>query len=104
MTRGRPSASHTAWSLLFSPPLVRPIRRGTSPFEQAGGGAVRLEMRRVDQQPTGPACLCRQRREDPVEDPEPTPADETVVDRLVRTVFLRCVAPAQPVPDYEDDA
>ena len=29
---GRPSPSQTVWSFEFSPPFVRPIRRGTSPF------------------------------------------------------------------------
>ena len=29
---GWPSPSQTAWSLEFSPPLVRPMRRGTAPF------------------------------------------------------------------------
>lgn len=33
-TIGRPSVSQTAYSLEFSPPLMRPIQRGTSPFLQ----------------------------------------------------------------------
>jgi secreted protein with Ig-like and vWFA domain len=45
----------------------------------------------------------RQRREDPVEHAEPTPADEAVVDRLVRTLGSRRVAPAQAVADHEND-
>ena len=31
------------------------------------------------------------------------PAHEPIVDRLVRTVFARSIAPPQPVPDDEDD-
>ena len=32
MMSGRPSSSQTTWSFEFNPPLVRPMRRGTSPF------------------------------------------------------------------------
>jgi transposase len=38
-----------------------------------------------------------------VEHPETAPAHEPVVDRLVRTIITRCVTPAQPVLDDEDN-
>ncbi|ATU93328.1 hypothetical protein BLM14_18245 [Phyllobacterium zundukense] len=42
--------------------------------------------------------------QDSTEDTEPTPADEVIVNRLVRTVFLWRVAPAQSVANDEDHA
>src|SRR4029077_13815807 len=63
---------------------------------------MRLQMRRIDHQPrwfTGLAC---QFGEYLVEHPETAPAHEPVIDRLVRTIFAWCIAPAQPVPDDEE--
>lgn len=42
--------------------------------------------------------------EDAVEHAHQTPADETVVERLVWAVGSRRVLPLQPVADYVDDA
>jgi len=95
--------SQTAWSLEFRPPLVRPIRRGTAPFEQAGGGAVRLEVGHVDHQLIWLAALRRQSREDLVEHAHAAPADEPVGDRLGRAILGRDITPAQTVADHEDD-
>jgi hypothetical protein len=39
--------------------------------------------------------------QDSTEDTEPTPADEAIVNRLVRTVFLGRVAPPQSVANDE---
>jgi hypothetical protein len=47
---------------------VRLIRRGTAPFEQAGGGAMRLEMRGVDHEPVRLVCMSGQLGGDAVED------------------------------------
>lgn len=60
-------------------------------------------MGRVDHQLVGLAALGRQRGEYPVEYAEPAPPDEAIIDRLVRTIVLGRVAPAQAVPDDEDD-
>lgn len=38
-----------------------------------------------------------------VEHAQPAPADEPLVDRLVRTTLARCIPPAQPVRDHEGD-
>ena len=57
-----------------------------------------LEVGRVDH------YLVRQGREDTIEHPQTAPPDETVVNRLVRTVILWCIAPAQTVPDDKDNA
>jgi hypothetical protein len=45
--KGRPSASLTAWSLMFMPPLVRPVRRPKSPFVTRRLDAVRSAFRKV---------------------------------------------------------
>jgi hypothetical protein len=42
--------------------------------------------------------------QDSTEDTKPTPADEAIVNRLVRTVFLWRVAAAQSVANDEDNA
>ena len=60
-------------------------------------------MGRVDHQPARLAGLARQLRENLVEHAETAPAHEPIVDRLVRTVAARSIAPAQPIPDDEDD-
>jgi hypothetical protein len=83
-----------AQPLDFIPPLVRPMRRGTALFLQAGDGAVGLEVGGVDHETVGLAALGRQRGEDLIEHPQTAPADETVVDRLVRAILLRRIAPA----------
>lgn len=51
MMIGRPVSSQTVWSLESSPPLVRPIRRGRAPFEQARRRTVRLQMCGADHDP-----------------------------------------------------
>ena len=61
-------------------------------------------MRGIDHQPGGFAGLARQLGEDFAEDAEAAPAHEPIIDRLVGTVVARCIAPAQSVPDDEDDA
>src|SRR5580658_7739568 len=61
-------------------------------------------MRRVDHDSLRLAALARQFREYFIEDPQPAPAHEPIVDRLVRAIVPRRVAPAQAVLDYEDDA
>ena len=46
-----------------------------------------LEVGGIDHQPVGFAALGRQRGEDPVEDAKAAPADEAIIDRLVRTIL-----------------
>ena len=60
-------------------------------------------MRRVDHQLVGLAAPGAERGEDAVEHAKPTPADEPVVDRFVRTTVLQRVSPAQAVADNKDD-
>ena len=60
-------------------------------------------MGRVDHQLVGLAALGRQPGEDPVEHAQSAPADEAVIDRLVRAVVPGRVAPAQAVANNEDD-
>ena len=64
---------------------------------------MRLQMGGVDHQPSRLAGLARQLGENLVEHAKTAPADEPIVDRLVRTVVARSIAPAQPIPDDEDD-
>ena len=58
----------------------------------------------IDHQPIGLPALGSELGEDPVEHAQAAPADEAVVDRLVRPIVGRRIAPAQPVPDHEDNA
>src|SRR3978361_2385269 len=57
----------------------------------------------IDHQPIRLAALCCQTREDLVEHAHAAPADEPVVDRLVRAILGRGVTPTQTIPDHEDD-
>ncbi len=65
---------------------------------------MRLQVRGVDHQLIRSAAFGRERLEDAVEHAEAAPADEAVVDRFVRSITRRCIAPAQAIPDHEDDA
>jgi len=68
--------------------LGTPDTSGNSPpFEQAGRRAVRLEVGRVDHQPAGFPGFGSERGEDPVEHAQSAPADEAVVDHLMRSVL-----------------
>ncbi len=58
----------------------------------------------IDHQLIGLSALGGKLGEDAVEHTQAAPADKAVVDRIVRTIGGRRIAPAQPVPDYEDDA
>jgi hypothetical protein len=58
---------------------------------------MRLQMGGVDHDPLRLAALARQFGENPVEYAQATPANEPIVDRLVRAIVARSVAPAQPV-------
>ena len=49
-------------------------------------------------------ALGRQFGKDDVKKAQAALADEPVVDRFVRSKGGRCVTPAQPVSDHEDDA
>ena len=63
-----------------------------------------LEMGRVDHHRVGRAAVGCQGGEDPVEHPDPAPADEAVVERLRRPVDGGRVPPHQPAPDDMDNA
>lgn len=73
-------------------------------FKQARCRAVGLQMRRVDHDALGFRPFARKPRKDTVENTEAAPADEAVIERLVRTVVSRRFLPLQPVPDHIDDA
>jgi hypothetical protein len=62
---------------------------------------MRPQMRGVDHAPLGIAAPVRQRCENFVEHTQTAPANEPIVDRLVRDILWRRVAPAKPVLDYE---
>src|ERR1700710_2928317 len=60
-------------------------------------------MRGVDHQLVGLSTLGSQRGEDTVEDAQAAPSNEAVIDRLVRPIVCRRIAPAKAVADHEDD-
>src|ERR1700704_3169385 len=100
MTSGRPRLSQTACSLEFRPPLVRPIRRRTGPFSKKGlrpRGASSDAWRQACPPPL--AALARQFGENLVEHAHAAPANELIVDRLVRAR----IATTQPVLDHIHD-
>src|SRR6185312_871708 len=64
---------------------------------------MNFQMGRVDHQPARIAGLTRKLGEYLVEYAETAPAHKPVIDRLVRTILARSIAPAQSIPDDEDD-
>src|SRR5271155_2280603 len=60
-------------------------------------------MRGVDHDPLRFAALARQFGENLVEHTQAAPANKPIVDRLVRAIVARSVAPTQPVLDHKDD-
>ena len=62
-----------------------------------------LEVGRIDHDPLRFSGLARQFDKDAVEHPQAAPADEAVVDRLVRSVSARRITPPQAVLDDKDD-
>lgn len=102
--KGRPFASVKAWSLVFMPPSVRPIRPPRSPFLPPSSmprGTPSGRLRR-----SSPSCArhrlqsapppCGRRR-------PPRPPLPAVIQRLVKAVILPHVPPAQPLAIDEDD-
>lgn len=65
---------------------------------------MRFEIGGIDHQIVRFAALRGQFRQDAVEHTQPTPADEAVVDGLVRTVVGRDISPAKTIADHEQDA
>ena len=57
----------------------------------------------IDHDPVRLSCLSSQFDKDTIEHTKAAPADEAVVDRLVRSVSSRRITPPQAVPDHEDD-
>ena len=62
-----------------------------------------LQMRGVDHDPLRLAALARQCGENLVEHAQAAPANEPIVDCLMRAVFSRRVTPAKSVPDHKHD-
>src|SRR5580700_8432256 len=58
-------------------------------------------MRGVDHDPLGIAAPVRQRCENLVEHPQAAPTNKPIVDRLVRTILRRGVAPTKPILDHK---
>jgi len=102
MASAFPAWSQTTFSLEFSPPFVRPIRRGKAPFLGGSPPAMPLQMRGVDHDGLGVLALARQRREDAIEDAEPASGDEAVVASCAAYSLWR-VLPVQAVLDHIDD-
>src|SRR5271168_1685470 len=61
-------------------------------------------MCRIDHNPVWLSRLLCQRREYLVEHTKPTPADEAIIECLVRAIIFGRVAPAQAVADDMNDA
>jgi hypothetical protein len=61
-------------------------------------------MGRVDHDPIRLARLARQLGEDAVEQAQPAPADEAIIDRPVRAIALGRIAPHQLMLDDVNDA
>src|SRR5664279_6193421 len=58
-------------------------------------------MRGVDHDPLGLAALVRKGCKNLVEHPQAAPANEPIVDRLVRAILSWRVAPTQPILDHK---
>ena len=91
------------------PPLVRPIRRplwSPAPLfrPQAGRRAMRLEVGRVNHHRLRNGGLRSQPIHHPGEDPLVAPPLPSIVEGLRWGVFLRRIAPPQPIAIYKDYA
>ena len=64
---------------------------------------MRLQMRRVDHDALRLRAFAREGREDSIEDAQLAPADEAVVERLVRPIGLGRILPLQTVADHVDN-
>src|SRR5690606_38622096 len=73
-------------------------------FKQACGRTMCFQVGGSDHQLVWLTAFGRQRCKDLVKHTHAAPADEAVVDRLMRTVSCRHIAPSEAVADYEDDA
>ena len=65
---------------------------------------MRLEVCTVDHDPLRLRSFTRETGKDAVKDTNLRPADEAIVECLVRPVALRCVLPLQAIADHIDDA
>ncbi len=65
---------------------------------------MRVQMRRVEHDALGLWTFGGEADENPVEDAKPAPANETVVECLVRPVALGRILPLKAVPDDVDNA
>ena len=102
---GRPSASVTACSLVFMPPLVRPMRRPMPLLNpQARCRAVCFQVSRVDHDRLGRGARGGQSLHYAEEYAPFAPPRPPVVERHVRAILPRRIAPTQPVAVYEYDA
>lgn len=61
-------------------------------------------MRRIDHDALGFRIFAGKAGEDAVEHPHQAPADEAIVERLVRAIAGRRVLPLETVADHVDDA
>lgn len=101
-----------AWKLITAAPGVPSVLaskgQGGRPDLEIGGPGFCFPVERwngrVDDDPVGLSSLVSQLSEDAVEDPRPAPADEAVVEGLVRAIILGRIAPHQPMLDDVDDA
>src|SRR5690606_21269017 len=73
-------------------------------FKQACRRTMCFQVGGVDHQLVRLAAFGRQRCKDLVKHTHAAPADEPVVDRLMRTVSCRHITPSKAVADYEDNA
>ena len=65
---------------------------------------MRLEMGDINHQLIQRSPFTGKRREDAVENAQAAPVHEAVIQGLVRTVVLRCVAPTKAVADDVDNS
>jgi hypothetical protein len=63
-----------------------------------------FQMCSIDHQLLRLAAFGSQLSQNPIEYAEPAPADEAVIDRLVRTILSWHIAPSQPIAQNENDA
>lgn len=101
---GLPASSPTAWNFEFRPPFVRPIQRGTAPFQETRCRSVGLQMGGVDHETVSGPGLSGQLAEDLVKDPHSAPSYKPIVECLVRAIGLRRVFPLQTMSDSIDNS
>jgi hypothetical protein len=86
----------TSYKITLPDGAVREVPAGSTPLEIAAAISPGLAKATL-------ATLRRQACEALVEYPHPNPADKAIINRLGKTIVLRCITPAQTVANDKNN-